>query len=151
MSKRIKIPLKIAVFIAVFFFLSLITATILRDDADAYSRILMHELYNQERIDVVYCGASHVSHGIVADVADEMSGMKNFSLGTAAQSIDGTYAILRQAVKLYDIKKVFLELDFAVATQRERKDRNGFSSDYLVALYLQDPLIKADFLLKRHE
>ncbi|MCR5723561.1 MAG: hypothetical protein K6G80_00580 [Treponema sp.] len=147
MTQKIKIPLKAAAFVAGFFVLSAVTATLLRDDAEAYSRILLHELYNQDRIDVVYCGASHVSHGIVADVADEMTGMKNFSLGTAAQSIDGTYAVLRQAVKLYDIQKVFLELDFAVATQPERKNRNGFSSDYLVALYLKDPLIKADFLL----
>lgn len=147
MTQKIKIPLKITVFAAGFFVLSAITAAVLRDDADAYSRILMHELYNQDKIDIVYCGASHVSHGIVAEVADEMSGMKNFSLGTAAQSIDGTYAVLRQAVKLYGIKKVFLELDFAVATQPERKARNGFSSDYLVALYLKDPVIKADFLM----
>ena len=142
MSKKIKIPLKIVAFLTIFYFLCIFVANVLRDDADAYSRILMHELYEQkDGIDILYCGASHVSHGIVASVADEMTGKRNFSSGTAAQSIDGTYAVLRQATSLYDIEKVFLELDFAVATQKAKKDRTGFSSDYLVALYLKDYLM----------
>ena len=147
MNKKIRIALKIAIFLVLFYVLSMFVAAVLRDDADAYSRILMHELYNQtDGIDILYCGASHVSHGIVADIADEMTGKRNFSSGTAAQSIDGTYAVLKQATKLYNIERVFLELDFAVATQKAKKERTGFSSDYLVALYLKDPLIKAEFL-----
>lgn len=141
-----RIVFKIAVFAIVFYALSAIVAFCLSDDQSSYGRVLLHELYEQEKVDILYCGSSHVSHGIVASVADEMTGKKNFSTGTAAQSIQGTYAILKQAVKKYDIEKVFLEMEFAISTQTPPSKRSGFKSDYLVAKYIKDPKIKFDFL-----
>ena len=141
-----RIVFKIAVFAIVFYALSAIVAFCLSDDQTSYGRVLLHELYEQEKVDILYCGSSHVSHGIVASVADEMTGKKNFSTGTAAQSIQGTYAILKQAVKKYDIEKVFLEMEFAISTQTPPSKRSGFKSDYLVAKYIKDPKIKFDFL-----
>ena len=141
-----KIILKLAVFAIIFYVLSAIIAFCLTDDQSSYGRVLLHELYEQEKVDILYCGSSHVSHGIVASVADEMTGKKNFSTGTAAQSIQGTYAILKQAVKKYDIEKVFLEMEFAISTQTPPSKRTGFKSDYLVAKYIKDPKIKFEFL-----
>lgn len=146
MSNKFKIPLKITAFVAIFYVLCLAVAFLLRDDSGSYTRLLMHELYEQDNIDILYCGASHVSHGITAKVADRMSGRNNFSSGTPSQSIKGTYAILRQATKLYDIEKVFLEIDFAVATQAAAKYRSGFTADYLIAQYIRDPAIKWSYL-----
>ena len=140
-----RIVFKIAVFAIVFYALSAIVAFCLSDDQTSYGRVLLHELYEQEKVDILYCGSSHVSHGIVASVADEMTGKKNFSTGTAAQSIQGTYAILKQAVKKYDIEKVFLEMEFAISTQTPPSKRSGFKSDYLVAKYIKDPKIKFIF------
>ena len=117
MSKKLRIPIKIVVFTIIFYLLCICISAIFRDDYASYGRILMHELYEQDNIDIMYCGASHVSHGITAKIADRENGKNNVSSGTAAQTINGTYAILRQAVKLYKIEKVFLEIDFAVATQ----------------------------------
>ncbi len=125
-------------------------SALLRDDHDSYARVLLHEIYNQDtNMDIVYCGASHVSHGIKASLADSIygGGYKNFSLGTPSQSIQGTYAILRQAVKLYDIKRAFLELDFAVSTRASVKEKIGFSADNLVAKYIKNPKIKFDFIV----
>lgn len=146
MSKKIRIPLKIVVFTIIFYLLCICISAIFRDDYASYGRILMHELYEQDNIDIMYCGASHVSHGITAKIADKENGKNNFSSGTAAQTINGTYAILRQAVKLYKIEKVFLELDFAVATQPSVKNRKGFKADYLVSRYIKDPVIRFEYL-----
>ena len=146
MTKKGIIPLKVIAFLAVFWALSALVAFLLRDDSGSYGRVLLHELYEQENIDILYCGSSHVSHGIVADIADEMTGKTNFSTGTAAQSIQGTYAILKQAVKRYDIKTVFLEMEFAISTQTPPSRRDGFKSDYLVANGIKDPQIKLELL-----
>ncbi|WP_192807768.1 hypothetical protein [Treponema sp. JC4] len=129
-----------------FFFLTIPTAFILKDDINSYARILMHEFYNQDNIDILYCGASHVSHGITPVLADKINGKNNFSTGTASQTIEGTYAILRQAVKLYKVEKVFMEMDFAVSTKSAKNSRSGFSADYLVSDYMKDPEIKLEFL-----
>ena len=144
-SFKIKTIIKVPLFIIVFFMLSNCVAFILKDDSESYARILMHELYEQENIDILYCGASHVSHGITPVIADQKNGKNNFSTGTASQTIEGTYAILQQAVKLYNIEKVFLEMDFAVSAKYAKNNRNGFSADYIVSDYLKDPKIKMDF------
>ena len=141
-----KIAVKIAVFAFFFYIICAVLAFCLRDDSGSYGRVLLHELYEQKNIDILYCGSSHVSHGIVAQTADEITGKNNFSTGTAAQSIQGTYAILQQAAKLYNIEKVFLEMEFAISTQTPPSARKGFKADYLVANGIKDPAIKLELL-----
>lgn len=143
---KLTLVFKILVFAVVFYFLTICFAFILKDDSESYARILMHEFYNQENIDIMYCGASHVSHGITPGLANKITGKNNFSTGTASQTIEGTYAILKQAVKLYNIEKVFVEMDFAVSAKHAKNDRNGFSADYIVSDYIKDPFIKIEFL-----
>ena len=146
MRKKIKLPLKIVSFAVIFYVISIVLAFCLRDDSESYGRVLLHELYEQKNIDILYCGSSHVSHGIVAQTADEITGKNNFSTGTAAQSIQGTYAILQQAAKLYNIEKVFLEMEFAISTQTPPSRRKGFKADYLVANGIKDLAIKLELL-----
>ena len=69
-----KIAFKVLLFIVFFFILSFFTAFILKDDTTSYSRVLSHEFYNQENIDILFCGASHVSHGMNPKIADAAFG-----------------------------------------------------------------------------
>ena len=109
--------------------------------------LFFHEFYNQNKIDYLICGASHVSHGVEANIASKDFGKNVFNSGTPSQKIDGTYAILRQAIKLYKIEKVFLELDFAITTEQSVSERTGFKSEYIVVNGLKDKWIKIDYLL----
>ena len=145
--KKIFLVLKIFLFVLILFIFTIPIAFILKDDANSYARVLFHEFYNQDKIDYLVCGASHVSHGVEANNASQKLGKAIFNAGTPSQKIDGTYAILRQAVKLYKIEKVFLELDFAVAIDSPLAERNGFKAEYIVASRLKDFSIKADYLL----
>lgn len=145
--KKTFLILKTFLFILIFFLLTIPVAFLLKDDANSYARVLFHEFYAQDRIDYLICGASHVSHGVEANIASQKLGKKVFNAGTPSQKIDGTYAILRQAVKLYKIEKVFLELDFAVATDSPVSERNGFKAEYIVAGGIKDFAIKSDYLL----
>ncbi|MCR5606642.1 MAG: hypothetical protein K6F69_07490 [Treponema sp.] len=147
MTNKIRLPLKIAAFIAVFLLLCQLLAILIRDESSAYTRIWMHELFTEKNVDILYCGASHVSHGITPKVADEMWHKNNFSTGSAGQSIVGTYAVLRQATKLHKIERVFLELDFAVATYAPTKEKTGFKPDYSLAHYIKDPEVKLEYYL----
>lgn len=65
-----KICFKVCLFVIIFFVLSLGLAFFLKDDANSYSRALTHEFYKQDNIDILFCGASHVSHGIDTRVSD---------------------------------------------------------------------------------
>lgn len=145
--KKMCIPLKIVLFVLFFFVLTIPLGFFLKDDANSYARVLFHEFYTQEKIDYLICGASHVSHGVEANIASQKFGKSVFNAGTPSQKIDGTYAILREAVKLYKIEKVFLELDFAISTDSPFLERDGFKAEYIVAGGLRDKAIKADYLL----
>lgn len=145
--KKIFLVLKIFLFLLIFFIITIPLAFILKDDANSYARVLFHEIHNQDKIDYLICGASHVSHGVEANNASQKLGKAVFNAGTPSQKIDGTYAILRQATKLYKIEKVFLELDFAVATDSDFSKRDGFKAEYIVSNGIKDFKIKTDYLL----
>ena len=147
MSNKVKIPLKIFAFLVVFYLVCSVVAFLLRDESSAYTRVWMHELFEEKDVKILYCGASHVSHGITPKVADKIWNKSNFSTGSAGQTIQGTYAVLRQAAKIHKLEKVFLELDFAIATKEPVKKRTGFAADYSLAHYIRDPKIKLDFYL----
>ncbi len=112
----------------IFFIFTIPIAFILKDDANSYARVLFHEFYNQDKIDYLVCGASHVSHGVEANNASQKLGKAVFNAGTPSQKIDGTYAILRQAVKLYKIEKVEYAGKGCVLDLEEIPD-GGFSND----------------------
>ena len=63
--------LKLFIFIAVFVILSKGLTFLLKNDTNSYSRTISHEFYQQERVDALVCGASHVSHGIDCRIADK--------------------------------------------------------------------------------
>lgn len=149
MQRRFVLSVKIVLFGIIFFVLSSIIAFFIKNDSDAYTRILMYEFNNQENIDVIFCGASHVSHGIYPKLADEKFVLNTFCTGTPSQGIAGTYAILSAAVRKYKIKKVFLEMDFAVACRGETPffQKTPSASAYLVSEYLADPMVKLNYLL----
>lgn len=148
MTSKFRIPLKIICFVIVFFAISGILAFFLKDDSNSYARVLRHEFHNQQKIDYLFSGASHVSHGINPQIADKEFNKSVFNLGTPAQQIDGTCALLKQAVKLYKIEKVFLELDFNIATSFSVQNRHGFTASYIVLDFLKSPELKYDFMLK---
>ncbi|MCR5723562.1 MAG: hypothetical protein K6G80_00585, partial [Treponema sp.] len=102
------LPVKIFLFTVIFFVLTFVVSILLCDEQTSYSRIFMHELYTEERIDNIFLGASHVSHSVLPPLLDELTGEKSFCTGSAGQTIEASYAILRQAAKIHNIKRAFL-------------------------------------------
>lgn len=139
--------LKTLLFLLIFYLLCFPIAYIFKDDYDSYSRIVMHELQQQKKIDIMICGASHVSHGFYPALADEKLGLNTICAGTPGQTIDSTYALIRDVASYSELKDVYLEMDFAVAIGGKFKDRKGLKNVYIVAERLKNPLIKLDFLI----
>ena len=138
--------LKFFIFSALFFVFSFILAFLLKDDANSYSRVLTHEFYKQENIDILLCGASHVSHGLDPRIADVQFGKNTFNSGTPNQNINGTLAIVKTGLKKYKVSTIFLESDFATACREEQSHRRMGTSDLIVASFLKDPVIKWEFI-----
>ena len=53
-SKKIIVIFKLLMFVLFFYFITIPVAFLLKDDSESYARILMHELYSQDNIDILY-------------------------------------------------------------------------------------------------
>ena len=142
--------LKVSFFIIIFFIICNILSFFLRNDRNKYARLVMQDFYDQENIDFLLCGASHVAHGINPQLAKEYFSGNVFCSGTSAQKMPATYAVLKEAINKYKLKKVFVDLDFGMAIGQQIKffDKKPSVDIYLVSTYLKNKLIKYEYLLK---
>ena len=83
---------------------------LLIDDTTSATRIMMHEFYHQKNIDILFVGSSFTTYGVNVCVMDDMLGLNTFSASCAHQTIDTSYALIREAVGRYDVKQIYLEM-----------------------------------------
>ncbi len=84
-----------------------------------WERILFHSYYDQDNIDNIYMGSSHVYCGVDPNLLDGINGLNNFNMSTPGQRWDDTYFLLRDALDRYDIKNVYLECCYSTTTTCE--------------------------------
>ena len=141
--------IKLAVFFLLFFVLSTFLAFFLKNDFSKYSRLVMQDFYEQKNIDYLFCGASHVSHGIIPEILSKKLNKNVFCAGTSAQELSGTYYIIKEAINRYKLKCIFVDLDFEMAVG---ENINFFNKEpgkniYIISSYLKNPIIKTEYLL----
>lgn len=146
LKKILVFVFKFIIFCIGFYLLNLIFAFALKNDSTSYTRLIFHELHQQKNIDVLICGASHVSHDFYPAQADKILGKNTFCSGTPSQPIDATYAIIQEAVSQCPVQHIYLEMDFAVANDVVFKKRNGLRTNYLVSEYLNNKKLKFNYL-----
>lgn len=72
MNRKIELIIKSEVFSIIFVAISFLLSFILKNNINSYARTLFNEFYRQEKVDILFCGASHISHGINPQIADSM-------------------------------------------------------------------------------
>lgn len=120
------------------------------DDASSYTRVTMHEFYNQENIDILFMGASHCYQGFNTGITDELLGVNTFNLGSSSQGMDDTYLLLQEADKRYDIKHVYLDLSYSMAL-KELSDSSRLTKTYILTDYMHPSFRKTFYLLGKTE
>jgi hypothetical protein len=78
--------------------------------ADDFGRIVWHGFYEQENIDNLYVGSSHVYCDINPYALDEINGENNFNLSVGNMRLNSMYYAIREADRLYDLKNVVVEM-----------------------------------------
>ncbi len=138
---------KFCVFLIIFYLVCFIVSLFVVNDNNTYTRVLMHELHQQKEIDLMFCGASHVSHGILPSQLDKTLNINSFNTGTPNQSMDGTYAVLKETLSFCKLKNVYLEFDFATAATSAFSKSKPSTSNFLVQHYLKNKKVKAEYIL----
>lgn len=95
---------------------------VLIDDADDEIRYAVHELYEQEEIETLFLGSSHVFCGYDPRTLDEILGENTYLAATPVQKIDGSYYLLKEVLRKNPVQKVYLDMFYHqyrdVPTQR---------------------------------
>lgn len=143
-----KNALAVICFIALFVACGSFLRYILVDDSGSYTRVMMHEMYEQEEnIDILFVGSSHCYRSLDPRITDEMFGANTFNVGTSSQQIDGSLALLREVAKTNDLDQVYLEVYYEISQMPAFEERTDMVSTYIVSDYMRPSFHKLGYLL----
>ena len=121
------------------------------NDAGSYTRVMMHEFYDQENIDVVFCGASLCYRTFDTEILDSELGVNTFNAGSSSQTIDVTYYLLKDCLNRNNVDHVFFETGPIMAflyKNVESRKASDMTGVYLISDYMKPSLTKAQLLLE---
>lgn len=148
MNIKIKRLICFIFFIICFIAVNNLLKYLLTYDTSSYTRITIHEFYNQEQnIDVLFLGSSHCYRSLDTSITDEIFNTNTFNAGTSDQRLDGSYALLVEADKYYDLKEVYLELYYSSASLEKYKDRDSMTNTYIISDYMKPSFNKYSYLI----
>ncbi len=118
------------------------------DDTKSYTRIMFHEIYeSEENIDTLLLGSSHCYRTLNPAILDASLGPHTFNGGTSAQSLDGTYTILKEVGKTNQLSHVYVELYYGIRGF-STKDRDDLTKTYIISDYMKPSFNKLTYLLQ---
>lgn len=148
MRRILKTIIGIVAVIAFFSLEIMLLNYLIVNDYSSYTRLMMHEFYNQEDIEVLFVGASHCYRGVNPILLTEATGKKVFNASSSSQAPDASFAIIKEAIKQYHVETVFLEISASMAQGiGNYEDRTTMASTYLISDYMRSSINKASFLL----
>lgn len=100
---------------------------------NAATRLTFHDFYCQkENVDVVVIGSSRVNEGFNPYIADERTNINTFNLGTASQTLDASYYVIKESINRYNVNTIFLSVEFEILT----RDIGGQKNTWIVSDYM---------------
>jgi len=118
------------------------------DDTKSYTRLMMHDLYNQEEnIDYLFVGSSHCYRSVIPSVADEILGGHSFNCGSSAQRMDGSLTLVKEVVKNYQPKVIVLDVYYEMIDTVPHSEREELTSTYAIADYMPYSMNKISYLI----
>ena len=137
-----------AVFIILFLFCGVGLRYLLTDDTRSYTRLMMHEFYRQENIDILFVGSSHCYGALDPEITDKLFQANTFNAGSSLQAQDASFALIREAVERFHVKHIFLEMYYLMMSNDEYKNREQLTGTYIISDYMRPSLNKARFLIQ---
>ena len=122
---------------------------LLINDTESFTRVMLHQLYTADRnIDIAVLGSSHAYKAFMPSVMDQYFGKYTFNAGASSQTLDGSYALLRELFDGNHPERIYLELYYGIAAQPEYKDRTSMTNTYILSDYMKPSWNKVRFLLQ---
>lgn len=122
---------------------------ILVDDIKSETRYIMKKFYEQKDIETLFVGSSHVYSGYVPAILDEELDENTYLLATPLQQTDGSYYLLKEAIKNNgNLKKVYMDI-YVRQYQAIPEIRSDFQMGYVYCIsdYMKNSFDKVEYLL----
>lgn len=96
---------------------------------------------NKKILTIFFVELHTFPHGIIPEILSKKLNKNVFCAGTSAQELSGTYYIIKEAINLYKLKCIFVDLDFEMAVG---ENINFFNKEpgkniYIISSYLKIP------------
>jgi len=111
---------------------------------NCYPRVMLHEMYESEPIDLVFAGASLAYRHYDPVIWDETLGVHSFNLGSSNQSPDTTYYLLKEVFREHDPKYCIYAISSLLFVDIPERDHNPLK-DYIIFDYVRPSLNKAEY------
>lgn len=118
------------------------------DDVEDEVRYAMHELYEQNDIETLFLGSSHVFCGYDPQILDEIMGENTYLAATPVQKADGSYYLLKEVLKNNPVRKVYLDV-FCKMYRDVPAQRTSEQMMYIYCItdYMKNGWNRTEFLL----
>ena len=118
------------------------------DDAASETRYILKNFYEQEDIETLFIGSSHVYSGYVPSILDEKLEENTYLLATPLQQTDGSYYLLKEAIKSNDLKKVYVDV-YVRQYQGSPEKRSDFQMSYVYCIsdYMKNSFERVEYLV----
>lgn len=102
---------------------------------NTYTRVMFHEAYAAEKIDVAFIGSSNVYRHFDPEIWDASLGMKTFNLGTSSQTPDAAYYIMKELFKSQSPEYCIYGINFILFLEMEAYENP--KNHYIIFDYLK--------------
>lgn len=117
---------------------------LLIDDAESYTRITLHEMYEQDNIDILFLGSSHSYRSIDTSVLDNAWGANTFNAGTSSQQPVASYYLLKEIGRENQLSHVYMEVYYDLMWSNE--DYRSPTAAYIISDYMKPSVNRFQFL-----
>ncbi len=122
---------------------------LLTDDTKSYTRITFHQLHDpQENADILFVGSSHCYRALNPELLDGYFQARTFNGGTSSQLMDGSLAMIQEAVACNRVQHIYLELYYNAFGTGKNKNRTQLTQTYILSDYMKPSLRRVRYLLE---
>lgn len=140
---KLKTIFRVFIFIFIYIGIQYVLRFALSDDHNVISRVMLHDLYEENDIEILFCGASHCQLGVDPEIISDITGMNCFNCSSSAQGLETSYALIKEAEKRNPLKKVYVNVDYSIVT----RTKPNLESIYIVSDYMKPSINKYSFLI----
>lgn len=112
---------------------------------NTYTRVMMHEMYQAQDVDLVFAGASTSYRHFDPEIWDETLGMHTFNLGSSNQRPDSTYYLLKELFSVHQPKYCIFSLN--ACSMLDLEGYRNPTAYYILADYFRPGLNKLQYML----